>query len=138
MPGAEKISALQSVVDGAKNENEKRRLEANLEQLKKELEILSSRREIEDRQRMLAEDLTASPLDMLREKLRAVDRTAEEGEARRYFDAVLDAVRDGLMAEGLLGPDAVTLRVWDNLNLTREELRQGRLLREVYARYGVL
>ncbi|MDP3070372.1 MAG: mechanosensitive ion channel [Opitutaceae bacterium] len=78
----EQIRALQSVVDGAKNEVEKRRLEANLEQLKRELSILADRQAIEERQRVLAENLTASPLDTLREKLRTVDRTVEEGEAR--------------------------------------------------------
>jgi small-conductance mechanosensitive channel len=78
----EQIKALEGVVDGAKNEAEKNRLRENLEKLKKELEILTTRQAIEDRQRVLAEDLTASPLDTLREKLRAIDRSVEEGEAR--------------------------------------------------------
>ncbi|MBL9201300.1 MAG: mechanosensitive ion channel [Opitutaceae bacterium] len=78
----EQIKALQSVVDGAKNDNEKRRLEANLEQFKRELTILTERQNIEEQQRGLAEDLTANPLDTLREKLRAVDRSVEEGETR--------------------------------------------------------
>lgn len=78
----EQIRALQSVVDSAKNEAEKRRLEANLEQLKRELTILTDRQNIEEQQRGLVEDLTANPLDTLREKLRAVDRSVEEGEAR--------------------------------------------------------
>jgi hypothetical protein len=54
------------------------------------------------------------------------ERTALLTSGHVLREAVLGAVRDGLMAEGLLGPDAVTLRVWDNLNLTREELRQSR------------
>lgn len=78
----EQIKALQSVVDGAKNEAEKRRLESNLDQLKKELSILADRQSIEEQQRGLVEDLTANPLDTLREKLRAVDRSVEEGETR--------------------------------------------------------
>ncbi len=78
----EQIKALESVVDGAKNEAEKRRLAANLQQLKDELSILAERQTIEERQRVLAEDLTASPLDTLREKLRAIDRSVEEGETR--------------------------------------------------------
>lgn len=78
----EQIKALQSVVDGAKNDVEKRRLEANLEQLKRELSILTDRQTIEEQQRGLVEDLTANPLDMLRERLRAVDRSVEEGETR--------------------------------------------------------
>lgn len=39
---------------------------------------------------------------------------------------VLEAVRHELLSEGSLGAQAVTLKVWDNLNLTREELRQAR------------
>jgi len=54
------------------------------------------------------------------------DRTALLTSGHVLREAVLGAVRDGLIAEGLLGPDVVTLRVWDNLNLTREELRQPR------------
>lgn len=54
------------------------------------------------------------------------ERTALLTSGHVLREAVLDAVRDGLMAEGRLGPDAVTLRAWDNLNLTREELRQSR------------
>lgn len=40
--------------------------------------------------------------------------------------AVLDDVRGRLLEEGVLGAEAHVLKVWDNLNLTREELRQSR------------
>ncbi|GAA3722831.1 MobF family relaxase [Sphingomonas cynarae] len=54
------------------------------------------------------------------------DRIALLTSGHALREAVLGAVRDGLLEEGALGPDAVTLKVWDNLNLTREELRQTR------------
>lgn len=38
-------------------------------------------------------------------------------------EEVLEYVRDGLLARGELGQQAVTLPVWDHLNLTREEIR---------------
>lgn len=37
---------------------------------------------------------------------------------------VLDRVRAGLIAEGALGRDAIRLRTYENLNLTREQMRQ--------------
>lgn len=38
-------------------------------------------------------------------------------------EAALEHVREGLIANGELGREAVTLRVWDSLNLTREQTR---------------
>jgi hypothetical protein len=37
---------------------------------------------------------------------------------------VLDHVRKGLIAEGALGKESLTLRTYENLNLTREQIRQ--------------
>ncbi len=37
---------------------------------------------------------------------------------------VLDRVRTGLIAEGSLGKDAITLKVYEGLNLTNEQMRQ--------------
>ncbi len=37
---------------------------------------------------------------------------------------VLDLVRKGLLAEGALGMESLTLRTYENLNLTREQIRQ--------------
>ncbi len=54
------------------------------------------------------------------------ERTALLTSGHMLRETVLEAVRDGLLAEGLLGPDAISLNSWDTLNLTREELRQIR------------
>lgn len=54
------------------------------------------------------------------------ERTALLTSGHTLREAVLDAVRDGLLEEGALGQEAVMLKVWDNFNLTREELRQTR------------
>lgn len=37
---------------------------------------------------------------------------------------VLDRVRSGFIAEGNLGNDAITLKIYENLNLTNEQMRQ--------------
>jgi small-conductance mechanosensitive channel len=137
----EQIKALEGVVDGAKNEIEKNRLRENLEKLKKELEILTTRQTIEDRQRLLAEDLTASPLDTLREKLRAIDRSVEEGEARlkeigtqrKKVGADREALEMQLKAVNRDGKAASNARVADleEAMFTRsEELRALSLQRE--------
>ncbi len=137
----EQIKALESVVDGAKNEAEKTRLKENLDKLKKELEILSSRQAIDERQRVLAEDLTASPLDTLREKLRAVDRSVEEGEARlkeigaqrKKVAAEREALDVQLKSVAKDGKAATTARVADleeALFTRNEELRALALQRE--------
>ena len=78
----DQIKALEIVVEGAKDAVEKTRLEPKLQSLRQERAILVERQMIEAQQRALAQDLATSPLDSLREKLRGVDRTVEEGEAR--------------------------------------------------------
>lgn len=138
----EQIKALQSVVDGAKNEAEKRRLESNLEQLKKELSILSARQSIEEQQRGLVEDLTANPIDTLREKLRAVDRSVEEGETRlkeisaqrkkvasdrEALDSQLKAAARDMTKQG---GTARVAELEENLFTKNEELRALALQRE--------
>lgn len=54
------------------------------------------------------------------------DRTALLTSGHVLREAVLETVRAELLARGKLGADALTLRSWDTLNLTREELRQIR------------
>ncbi|MDK8188319.1 MULTISPECIES: MobF family relaxase [Sphingomonas] len=54
------------------------------------------------------------------------DRTALLTSGHVLREAVLETVRAELLAQGKLGEDAVSLRSWDTLNLTREELRQIR------------
>ncbi len=76
------ITAIDSARQNAKTDNEKRALDARQLSLKKELGIIEERQAIDTRQRELTEGINASPLDALREKLRAVIRTADEGNAQ--------------------------------------------------------
>jgi small-conductance mechanosensitive channel len=78
----DEIKALEVVVESAKDADEKARLQPRLQSLRQERAILVERQMIEAQQRALSQDLATSPLDSLREKLRGVDRTVEEGEAR--------------------------------------------------------
>lgn len=97
------ISALEGVVNQTKSESEKARLDTKLQRLREELAILAERQAIDSQQKALEENLAVSPLDLLREKLRGIDRTVEEGEGRllelatRRKRAVEE--RDGLVAE---------------------------------------
>ena len=76
------ITAIDSVRQSAKTDNEKRALDARQQSLRKELGILEERQAIDTRQRELTEGINASPLDTLREKLRGIVRTADEGAAQ--------------------------------------------------------
>ena len=78
----DEITAIETARQSAKTDNEKRGLDARQQSLKKELAILEERQAIDTRQRELTEGVSASPLDTLREKLRAINRTAEEGTAQ--------------------------------------------------------
>jgi ATP-dependent exoDNAse (exonuclease V) alpha subunit len=51
------------------------------------------------------------------------DRTAIYASGRANRSAANEAVQAGLLANGELGPDKLTLEVLDRINLTREELR---------------
>ncbi len=136
----DQIKTLESVVNGTKNEGEKARLDTKLQRLRQELGILQERHAIEAQQRALADDLHTSPLDVLREKLRAVDRTVEEGEARvqglsvRRKKAV--AERDALSAQfeagrGKAKANAERLTEIEEAVFTKnEELRSLALERE--------
>ena len=76
------ITAIDTARQNAKTDNEKRALDTRQLSLKKELGIIEERQAIDTRQRELTEGINASPLDTLREKLRAVIRTTDEGNAQ--------------------------------------------------------
>ncbi|MBL9193422.1 MAG: mechanosensitive ion channel [Opitutaceae bacterium] len=104
----EQILAMDGVVQAAKNVSEKGRLEARQQRLRDELKILEERLAIEARQRALSENLRRSPIEALREKLRTVDVTAEEAEARvkdlitrrKAVNQARDALEEQLTALG--------------------------------------
>ncbi|HWA08571.1 MAG TPA: mechanosensitive ion channel domain-containing protein [Opitutaceae bacterium] len=99
----EQIRTLETVVAGAKNAGEKTRLEVQLQRLRQELSVLESRQILEARERELQGGRTASPLALLREKLRDIDSTVTDAEARvralaaRHQQAAAD--RDALLAQ---------------------------------------
>ena len=78
----EQIRTLQSVVDSAKNPVEKARLDARLKRLSEELSILQQRQQLEARERDLQTQRSTSPLEAMREKLRSIDTTAEQADAK--------------------------------------------------------
>ncbi|HRE83668.1 MAG TPA: mechanosensitive ion channel [Opitutaceae bacterium] len=78
----DEIQAMEGVVQGTRNASEKSRLEAKLERQREELRILEDRQAIETRQKALGQKTYLSPLDALREELRTIDLTVEEGEKR--------------------------------------------------------
>jgi small-conductance mechanosensitive channel len=99
----EKITTLEGVVNSTKNAAEKGRLEETLQRLRRELSVLEERQAIEDRERQLRSKRPNSTLELLREKLRSVDVTAEDAKASiqqiimRRRQAVSD--RDSLVAQ---------------------------------------
>lgn len=78
----EKITTLEGVVEATKTPTEKARLTDQLERLRRELALLDERQAIEARERQLHAVRTNGTLDILREKLRSIDVSAEEAEAR--------------------------------------------------------
>ncbi len=76
------IAAIDNARPSAKTDYEKRTLDTRQQSLKKELSIIEERQAIDTRQRELTDGLDANPLDTLRDKLRAVIRTADEGNAK--------------------------------------------------------
>lgn len=78
----EKITTLEGVVEATKTPAEKARLTDQLERLRRELALLDERQAIEARERQLHAVRTNGTLDVLREKLRGIDVSAEEAEAR--------------------------------------------------------
>ena len=78
----EQIRTLQTVVDSAKNPQEKQRLDNRLKRLNEELSILQQRQQLEARERDLQSQRSTSPLELLREKLRGIDTTAEQADAK--------------------------------------------------------
>ena len=78
----EQVRTLQTVVDSAKNPQEKLRLENRLKRLNEELSILQQRQQLEVRERDLQTQRSTSPLELLREKLRGIDTTAEQADAK--------------------------------------------------------
>lgn len=136
----EQIRTLENVIAGSTNTGERARLETRLQRLRQELNILIERQAIEARERTLTEDLQRNTADTLLEKLRAIDRTVEEGEAKvsrlvaRRKDVSAD--RDALIAtldasKGKAGQNADRIAEQEERIYTRnEELRSLALQRE--------
>jgi small-conductance mechanosensitive channel len=78
----EQMRTLQTVVDSAKNPQEKQRLETRLKRLNEELSILQQRQQLEARERDLQSQRSTSPLELLREKLRGIDTTTEQADLK--------------------------------------------------------
>ena len=78
----DQIQALDRVVAATKAPDEKSRLEVKLQRMQQELGILQQRQAIEIRERALQDTSVHSAVDLLRDKLRVVDRTQEESEKR--------------------------------------------------------
>jgi small-conductance mechanosensitive channel len=78
----EQVRTLQTVVDSAKNPQEKLRLETRVKRLNEELSILQQRQQLEARERDLQSQRSTSPLELLREKLRSIDTTAEQADLK--------------------------------------------------------
>ena len=136
----DEIAAIDTARQSAKTDSEKHGLDARQQNLKKELAILEERQAIDTRQRELADGAGASPLDTLREKLRAINRTAEEGAAQlqilgtRRQKASTDRDTLGAQLEAArreARPDAARMAELEEGLFTRnEELRAIALERE--------
>ncbi len=136
----EQIHTLETVVAGAKNAGEKTRLEVQLQRLRQELSVLESRQILESRERALQDGRTASPLARLREKLRDIDSTVTEAEARVHSlaarhqqaaaerDAVMTQVEGGRPQAGANADRQADLE--ERLFTKGEELRALALARE--------
>ncbi|HEY9153652.1 MAG TPA: hypothetical protein VIM69_00890, partial [Opitutaceae bacterium] len=134
------IQSLEKLVANSKDNGEKSRLEVKLNRLRQEISVLQEQQQIEDREHSLVEDLTANPLDALREKLRSVDQTSEEAEARIHELAAQRQVavrdRDDLqhqleIEQSRKEADEVRLLdLEDRLATRNEELRALALKRE--------
>jgi small-conductance mechanosensitive channel len=134
------IHSLETLVASSKDSGEKSRLETKLNRLRQEVAVLEQQQEIEEREHALVEDLTSNPLDALREKLRSVDQTSEEAEARIRELAALrqTAVRDRNdlqhqieIEQSRKDSDEIRLLdLQDRLETRNEELRALALKRE--------
>lgn len=78
----EQVHTLENVIASSNNTNERSRLESKLQRLNQELSILQEQQALDERQRNLTVGQQSNTTDMLREKLRAVDRTVADGEMR--------------------------------------------------------
>jgi small-conductance mechanosensitive channel len=78
----EQVRTLETVVGNAKDASEKTRLEDKLARLRQELKILQDREALEARERALQTNRTGNTLDRVRDKLRNLDVSADEAQAR--------------------------------------------------------
>ncbi|MEO6568102.1 MAG: mechanosensitive ion channel domain-containing protein [Opitutaceae bacterium] len=78
----ERIKTLEGVIETTKAAGDKTKLSEQLQRLQRELALLDERQAIEARERQLHAVRTNGTLDVLREKLRSIDVSAEEAEAR--------------------------------------------------------
>lgn len=136
----EQIRTLENVIANSKNTGERARLESKLQRFKQEFGILQERQAIEARERSLTQDLKLSTADTLREKLRSVDRTVKEGEAkvndlvarRKQASEERDALQAALdSAKEKKGQNADRMaELQERLYTKTEELRMLALQRE--------
>lgn len=136
----EKIATLETVVNSTKNASEKGRLEETLQRLRRELAVLEERQAIEVRERQLQAKRPNSTIDLLREKLRSIDVTAEDAKAsvqqiitrRRQAAAERDSLTaqiETLSQKGTASTAAV-VQLKERLFTKSEELRALALERE--------
>ena len=78
----EQIRTLEVVVGASANPTEKERLDEKLTRLRRELAILDERQVLDERERQLRSERRERTLDVLREKLRAIDVIPEQVERR--------------------------------------------------------
>jgi small-conductance mechanosensitive channel len=77
----DQIQALDKVVAVTKNAGEKASLQAKLQRMQEEISILQEGQAIQQREQEIEQARSRSSLDILRDKLRLVDRTEDEAEA---------------------------------------------------------
>jgi small-conductance mechanosensitive channel len=136
----EQVQALNQVVAATKDPTEKANLEAKLQRMQQEIVVLKQGLAIEARERELGLTRSQSSLEILRDKIRLVDHSADEAEAKvRALSAqrqqvsndrsVLSAQLEALRAEAQ--PDLVQLsEVREKIFTKNQELRSLALQRE--------
>ena len=137
----EKIVTLESVVNSTNNAAEKAKLGETLQRLRRELEVLEERQAIEERERQLFATRPNGTVDVLRDRLRSTDVTADDAEARvqrviarrKQVAAERDAITAQLEAAHEKNPPANTaliVQLRERLFNKSEELRALAMERE--------
>ena len=136
----EQVQALDQVVAAAKDPTEKANLQVKLQRMQQEIVVLKQGLAIEARERELGLTRAQSSLEILRDKIRLVDHSADEAEARLRTLSIqrqqvsndrsaLTAQLDALRAQPQ--PDIVQLsEVREKIFTKNQELRSLALQRE--------